>query len=123
MVSGPQGWQNWLCHTTSDAFPSQNTPTDSAEEPDFKWLTAISLCTALPVIGRAAAPLSVYPERAEGFTQSLNGDWSFKYIPALDAGGDAGFHAPSFDVSAWRMIRVPANWELQGFAEPHYALE
>ena len=47
----------------------------------------------------------------------------FHYIPALDAGSDTGFHAPGFDASAWKTIHVPANWELQGFAEPSYALE
>ncbi len=67
-----------------------------------------------------AAPISVYPVRAEGFTQTLNGDWSFKYIPSLDAGTDAGFTATEFDVSAWKTIAVPSNWELQGFAEPRY---
>lgn len=73
--------------------------------------------------GAAAAPTSVYPAKADGFTQSLNGDWSFKYIPALDAGADADFHQPDFDVSAWKTVPVPANWELHGFAKPHYALE
>ena len=91
----------------------------------FRGLRALALMTlaVLAPIGSAAAPISVYPARAEGFTQSLNGAWSFKYIPALDAGADAGFHAPSFDVSAWKTIPVPANWELHGFAEPRYALE
>lgn len=69
----------------------------------------------------AAAPNQVYPAREQGFTQSLNGKWSFKYIPSLDAGADEGFHAPAVDVSAWKTISVPANWELQGFAEPQYA--
>jgi beta-galactosidase len=69
-----------------------------------------------------SAPAQVYPVRAEGFSQSLNGQWSFKYLPALQAGADDGFYAPQFDVSAWRHIAVPANWELQGFAEPSYDL-
>lgn len=70
----------------------------------------------------AAAPVSVYQEKAGGFTQSPNGDGSFKYIPARDAGSDANFHAPGFDVSDWKKISVPSNWELNGFAEPKYAL-
>ncbi len=69
-----------------------------------------------------AQPIEVVAVRTEGFAQSLNGEWSFKYVPALDAGADAGFHAPEFDVSAWKSILVPANWELQGFAEPRYDL-
>jgi len=70
----------------------------------------------------SASPIDVYPARAEGFTASLDGDWFFKYVPALDAKADEGFHAPDFDVSAWKTIRVPSNWELQGFAEPSYDL-
>ncbi|HJQ32048.1 MAG TPA: glycoside hydrolase family 2 TIM barrel-domain containing protein [Pyrinomonadaceae bacterium] len=86
---------------------------------------ALFTLAALATVGgvAAAAPINVYPARAEGFTASLNGEWSFKYTPALDAGADERFHAPDFDASAWKTIRVPSNWELQGFAEPHYALE
>ena len=75
------------------------------------------------LVSADAKPINVYPVRAEGFTESLNGEWSFKYIPALDAGADAGFHAPDFDVSAWKKIPVPANWEMKGVAEPGYDLK
>jgi beta-galactosidase len=73
--------------------------------------------------GALAAPVSVYPARSGEFAQSLNGDWSFKYIAGRDAGTDAVFQAPGYDASAWKAIPVPANWELKGFAEPQYALE
>ena len=63
---------------------------------------------------------AVYPASDAAFAQSLNGTWSFKYISSLAPGADAGFTAPPFDVSAWKTIQVPANWELQGFAEPSY---
>ena len=65
----------------------------------------------------------VYPVYAEGFTQSLNGEWAFKYIPSLDAGKDADFYKPGTDVSSWKTIKVPANWELEGFAEPKYEFD
>src|SRR5438105_154544 len=86
-------------------------------------LSVISSLSLVMIGNATAAPVSVYPARDGGFTQSLNGDWSFKYIPALDPGADADFHAPSFDVSAWKKIPVPANWELKGFAEPGYDLK
>lgn len=50
----------------------------------------------------------------------LNGTWKFKYIPSSDLGSDASFYNTSFDVSKWSNIKVPGNWELQGFAEPVY---
>lgn len=83
----------------------------------------IMLALLAQTIVAAAATVSVYPARSEGFAQSLNGDWSFKYLPSLDAGVDREFSNPAFNVSMWKKITVPANWELQGFAEPHYALE
>ena len=67
-----------------------------------------------------AGPIILYPVHAEGFTQSLNGDWSFKYLPTLDIGADADFPKPEFSVAAWKSIPVPSNWELKGFAEPKY---
>lgn len=69
------------------------------------------------------AGVALYPARTGGFTQSLNGDWSFQYIAGTEAGADADFYKPGFEVSSWKTIRVPGNWELQGFAEPRYALE
>jgi beta-galactosidase len=68
-----------------------------------------------------AIAADVYPSSEAAFSRSLNGDWSFKYVPGLAPGADGGFAAPQFDVSAWPTIPVPANWELKGFAEPSYA--
>lgn len=64
-----------------------------------------------------------WPIRDPGFTRSLNGYWRFKYVVGSDAGTDAEFFMPGFDASGWAMIRVPGNWELQGFAEPGYDLK
>ncbi len=50
---------------------------------------------------------------------SLNGDWSFAWAKTPDE-RPAGFEAPAFDVSGWSKIKVPGNWELQGFDIPHY---
>lgn len=85
-------------------------------------LAALLLSTALSSTA-LAAPAQVYPVKAPGYTQSLNGDWLFKYIPALQAGNDEDFYTSRFDASAWRHIPVPANWELQGYGEPKYDLE
>lgn len=68
-------------------------------------------------------PVDVLPVRVEDGAQSLNGDWKFKYIPALNAGTDEEFHAPRFDVAAWKTIPVPGHWELQGYTEPQYGDE
>lgn len=64
-----------------------------------------------------------FPKEVKRFTESLSGDWSFKYIAGSETGADSNFYSPQFDVSGWRSLAVPANWELHGFAEPNYALE
>jgi beta-galactosidase len=52
---------------------------------------------------------------------ALDGQWRFKLAANAEAAQPlARFHEASFDASAFQPIPVPANWELQGFAEPHY---
>lgn len=49
----------------------------------------------------------------------LNGDWRFHWAPN-PASAPAGFHAVDFDDSEWASIRVPGNWQMQGFGVPMY---
>ncbi len=50
---------------------------------------------------------------------SLNGTWKFKYS---DNPGSRpkDFYNPSYKVRKWDNIKVPSNWELQGFGVPIY---
>ncbi len=50
---------------------------------------------------------------------SLNGKWKFNWVkkPA-DRARD--FHKPEFDVRDWQEIKVPSNWELEGYGIPIY---
>jgi beta-galactosidase len=68
----------------------------------------------------AADAAYAYAASDQAFSRSLNGDWSFRYVPGGVADGDTGFFVPRLDTSAWDTIAVPSNWELQGFAEPSY---
>ena len=51
---------------------------------------------------------------------SLNGVWQFKYVDGTDLGRDTLFSSPAYDATDWQGIRVPGNWQLQGFEEPVY---
>jgi len=53
------------------------------------------------------------------FYKSLNGTWKFNWVrkPA-DRPGE--FYNPEYDVSGWKDIPVPSNWELQGYGIPIY---
>ncbi|GAB2750686.1 beta-galactosidase LacZ [Salinifilum aidingensis] len=54
--------------------------------------------------------------------RSLNGTWRFRWSPTPDE-RPAGFHRTDFDDGAWNTIPVPANWEIEGHAEPTYLNE
>lgn len=80
--------------------------------------------TLVPYADEAAArrgALAYAPgaARAEDspFVRSLNGLWKFHWVkePSLRP---ADFYRPEFDVSSWKEIRVPANWEFEGYGTP-----
>lgn len=49
----------------------------------------------------------------------LNGMWKFSYYEYPELSPD-NFHLENYDVSNWNDIRVPGNWQLQGYGYPHY---
>ena len=50
---------------------------------------------------------------------SLNGNWKFQWSPTPDQ-RPVEFYKPSFSVINWKEIKVPSNWELQGYGIPIY---
>ncbi len=62
--------------------------------------------------------LSFERSRAKGF-KILNGMWKFQYFDSPEESPE-DFYEEGFDVSNWNDIRVPGNWQLQGYGYPHY---
>jgi beta-galactosidase len=50
---------------------------------------------------------------------SLNGQWKFSFSPNADQ-LPAGFERNDYDVSAWKEIKVPSDWQTQGYDQPRY---
>jgi beta-galactosidase len=64
-------------------------------------------------------PLSFNPTTAN-FYQSLDGVWRFKWVrSAKDR--PTTFMNPLENVATWDTIKVPSNWEVEGFGVPIYA--
>lgn len=57
------------------------------------------------------------PAPGSPFVISLNGRWKFNWVKEPSA-RPVDFYKPEFDVSAWKEIRVPANWEFEGYGTP-----
>ena len=76
--------------------------------------------------GGAIALLAGCPGKARtmrfeesSYYQSLNGTWKFLYVDGYKQ-LPANVTDPTTDVSGWKEIRVPGNWEMQGFGIPIY---
>ncbi len=73
--------------------------------------------TSMPFPDRESA---LSKKRLESpWCQLLNGDWKFHYSGS-PAARPADFHKPDFDVSGWKEIPVPSNWQLHGYGVPVY---
>src|SRR5512138_2078491 len=59
-------------------------------------------------------------QRPSSFTLSLNGAWKFHWVKRPEE-RPQDFYRPAYDVSAWKEIRVPSNWEMEGYGTPIYS--
>lgn len=50
---------------------------------------------------------------------SLDGTWKFKWSPKPEI-RPIDFYEVGYDVSGWDNIKVPGNWQMQGFGKPIY---
>ena len=51
--------------------------------------------------------------------QSLNGLWKFQWVKAPDQ-RSLDFMNSETDITSWDDIKVPANWEIEGYGTPIY---
>lgn len=61
----------------------------------------------------------VAKRHASSFSQSLNGDWKFNWVPTPEK-RPVDFYKSDYDVSGWEEIAVPSNWEIKGYGTPFY---
>ena len=69
-------------------------------------------------INRVYPRTNVIPE-GEQWSQCLNGDWKFYWVKH-QSDAPVNFYQPDYDASDWNTIKVPANWELNGYGTPIY---
>ncbi len=50
---------------------------------------------------------------------SLDGEWKFAFSPGADQVPN-GFERPDYDVSTWKSIKVPADWQAEGYDQARY---
>ena len=55
----------------------------------------------------------------EQWSQCLNGDWKFLWVDSPSK-APSDFYKKGYDASDWKTIKVPTNWELNGYGTPIY---
>ena len=61
----------------------------------------------------------VVNRHASSYCRSLNGNWKFNWV-AWPNQRPVDFYKQDFDVSGWKEIPVPSNWQVQGYGTPYY---
>ena len=69
-------------------------------------------------INRLYPRTNVVP-KGEQWSQCLNGDWKFQWSETPSK-APADFYKEGYDASNWKTIKVPSNWELNGYGTPIY---
>jgi beta-galactosidase len=98
-------------------------PQVSADRPDWENPVVFAInkllasATGFPFESRALA-LTRDPSRSRRFLL-LNGEWKFAFSPGVDA-APKDFFRPEYDVSGWKSIKVPADWQAEGYDQPRY---
>ncbi|MGA2264507.1 MAG: sugar-binding domain-containing protein, partial [Acidobacteriota bacterium] len=73
--------------------------------------------TLMPYGSRAEALAA--NRHASSWSRSLNGQWKFNWVPRPEQ-RPVDFCKPEFDVSSWKEIPVPSNWQVLGYGTPYY---
>ncbi len=74
-------------------------------------------CTLMPYPDLASA--LECKRGASPYYQSLNGAWKFNWV-RQPADRPVDFYQPDYDVSGWKEIPVPSNWERHGYGRAIY---
>ncbi|HKJ79497.1 MAG TPA: glycoside hydrolase family 2 TIM barrel-domain containing protein, partial [Prolixibacteraceae bacterium] len=71
----------------------------------------------VPFSGKAAAVKNDVTSN-ENY-QLLNGQWKFKWVKTPGEVPE-GFWEPGFNAKEWDEIKVPANWQMEGYGDPKF---
>ncbi len=68
---------------------------------------------------RARASFVPYLQSKGDMSMTLDGDWKFNWTTTPDK-QPADFYKKDFDDSHWKLFKVPADWEMNGYGTPIY---
>lgn len=115
------------CLTLGTAYAMQNAQTDTAgnqpvpkeiEDPEYLgYRKEAAHATLMPYANLKEALAA--NRHASGLSRSLTGKWKFNWV-SWPQKRPVNFYQPAYDVSNWKDISVPSNWQVQGYGTPFY---
>ena len=105
------------CFFSGLSLLAQTTPNDWENPLVFQINKEAPKATFLPYADEASAIADDYAKSP--YYELLNGNWKFNWVPRPDD-RPLDFYRESFDVSNWKDIKVPSNWEIEGYGIPIY---
>lgn len=108
---------SWLSTVLSSGVSSGAAP-DWENQAIFRLGKEAPHATKMP-FATAAAALEAERRDESPWCLSLNGQWSFRWVPTPEQ-RPVGFEQVDFDASDWETIPVPSNVELHGYGTPIY---
>ena len=99
---------------TKDKVPDWENPAVVGREKEPAHCTYIPYADVQTALKNKLAQSPYY--------KSLNGLWKFSWV-RKPADRPVDFYKDEYDVSQWEEIKVPGNWELQGYGVPIYTDE
>ena len=104
-------------NNNSDSIVGASVPSE-IENPELLGINKEAAHATLMVYASQAEALKAN-RHASSFCVSLNGAWKFNYVNRPEF-RPVDFYKPSFDVSSWKEIQVPSNWQVLGYGTPYY---
>ena len=105
------------CFLSGFSLQAQTIPNDWENPLVFQINKEVPKATFLPYADESTAIDDDYS--ASPYYQNLNGYWKFNWVPKPED-RPLDFFRESFDASRWKEIKVPSNWEIQGYGIPIY---
>lgn len=108
----------WLTALPLFAFAQNETRYEQITNPNLTHINReMPRCTFTSYSNEEAAIKN--DRKTDTYRLTLNGTWKFNYVENFDE-RPTDFMKPEFSVSKWSNIKVPGNWERQGFGTPIY---
>ncbi|MFL6274389.1 MAG: glycoside hydrolase family 2 TIM barrel-domain containing protein [Blastocatellia bacterium] len=103
--------------TSTPLFAQTDSPPDWENPRVFGINKELPHATLVPYPSERAALAA--DAQASPFVRSLNGQWKFHWVKQPSE-RPSRFYEVDYDVSSWKEIRVPSNWEMEGYGTPIY---